>query len=228
MPDVHQWAVEHRKGGAAHFHALPLPNPVRRSVWWFAIDQAALVLGSAQREDVVDAAAAARAGVEVVRRRSGGGAVLLVPGEVTWVDVIIPADDPLWRDDVGRAFDWLGEAWVAALSTLGVEDPRAHRAPMVRTHWSDLMCFAGLGRGEVTVAGRKVVGISQRRTRDGARFQCAVLHRWNPSALLDVLALSPADHRRAETDLRAAAAGVEMSSDGADRFEAAFTGQLPI
>ena len=30
------------------------------------------------------------------------------PGEVVWVDVVIPAADPLWRVDVGEAFVWLG------------------------------------------------------------------------------------------------------------------------
>ena len=227
MSDVHPWAIEHRSGSAAHFHAQPLPDPVRREVWWFAIDRPALVLGSAQRDDVLDTAAVATARLEVVRRRSGGGAVLLTPGEVTWVDVIIPAHDPLWHDDVGRAFDWLGEAWVATLTALGVGEPRAHEGAMVRTRWSDLVCFAGLGRGEVTVGGRKVVGISQRRTRHGARFQCAVLHVWNPAALLDVLRLTPTERQRAGDDVSIAAAGIGMPSDGAERLQAAFLRQLP-
>ena len=42
------------------------------------------------------------------------------------------------------------------------------------------MCFAAVGPGEVlrsesdSVAGKKVVGISQRRTKDAARFQCTL------------------------------------------------------
>jgi hypothetical protein len=53
---------------------------------------------------------------------------------------------------------------------------------MVRTEWSDRVCFAGIGPGEVLdAAGRKVVGISQRRTRGSARFQCAALGRWDPA-----------------------------------------------
>jgi len=228
MPDVHPWAIEHRSGSAAHFHAQPLPDPVRRSVWWFAIDRPALVLGSAQRDDVVDTAAVATARLEVVRRRSGGGAVLLTPGEVTWVDVIIPARDPLWHDDVGRAFDWLGEAWVATFETLGVVDPRAHRGAMVRTAWSDLVCFAGLGRGEVTVGGRKVVGISQRRTRHGARFQCAVLHVWDPAALLAVLRLTPTERQRAASEVADSATGLALPSAGANGLEAAFLRELGV
>ena len=163
----------------------------------------------------------------------GGAAVgepcCSLPGDVTWVDVIIPAHDPLWCDDVGRAFDWLGDAWAAALSALGVEDPRPHRGPMRRTAWSDLVCFAGVGRGEVIVAGRKVLGISQRRTRSGARFQCAVLHRWDPVALVNALALDPEDRRRAAADLRDVAAGIlvpEIAPDGSSGLESAFMRQL--
>ncbi len=37
------------------------------------------------------------------------------------------------------------------------------------------------------MAGRKLVGISQRRTRSWARFQCAVYRRWDPAALVELL-----------------------------------------
>ncbi len=43
------------------------------------------------------------------------------------------------------------------------------------------MCFAGMGPGEVASAGAKLVGLSQRRTREFARFQCTVHHRWQPA-----------------------------------------------
>ena len=59
---------------------------------------------------------------------------------------------------------------------------------MVRTEWSSLVCFAGRGPGEVFVDARKAVGISQRRTRDGARFQCAIHRRWDPATLVGLLA----------------------------------------
>ena len=57
-----------------------------------------------------------------------------MPGEVLWVDVVVPADDPLWDDDVGRATHWLGELWAAALAALrrGGRDA-CTRGAMVRT-----------------------------------------------------------------------------------------------
>jgi lipoate-protein ligase A len=97
----------------------------------------------------------------------------------------------------------VGEAWAAALGELGVS-AEVHRGPLVRSEWSTEVCFAGLGPGEVTVDGRKVVGISQRRTRAAARFQCAALGRWDPAAAVTLLGLPP----RAAEDLRGAAAGV--------------------
>lgn len=89
--------------------------------------------------------------------------------------MLVPADDPLWVDDVGRSFDWLGAVWIRALRSLdlaGADDLAAFAGPLRRSAASDLVCFAGLGPGEVTSAGRKVIGLSQRRTRAGARFQC--------------------------------------------------------
>ena len=124
-------------------------------------------------------------GVEVVRRRSGGGAVLVEPIGTLWVDVVLPRGDALWDDDVGRAAHWLGDAWAAAIGDRAV----VHRGAMVRAPLSDAVCFAGLGPGEVTVDGRKVVGISQRRTREAARFQCVAYERWDAGPLEAALGL---------------------------------------
>jgi lipoate---protein ligase len=178
--------------------AIRVLNPTDRAV----------VLGSAQPESHLDLSAVRAAGLQVARRRSGGGAVLVEPGEVAWVDVIIPADDPYWDDDVGRAMWWLGEAWADALAAVGVPDAGVHRGAMSRTPWSDRVCFAGLGSGEVSLGGRKVVGISQRRTRAGALFQCALLVVWQPERLLAVLALPAAEREAAAAELAGLAAGV--------------------
>jgi len=114
--------------------------------------------------------------------------VLVRPGELLWVDVLLPAGDPLWEDDVGRSFHWLGQAWVDALAALGVE-ASWHDGPMVCTPWCRQVCFAGIGPGEVTVDGRKVVGMSQRRTRAGALFQCAALLKWDATEMARLLDL---------------------------------------
>jgi lipoate-protein ligase A len=176
------WRLLHERGS---FFA-PRDYAGAPTVVFCRVDEPLLVLGSTQ-------AAVPYRGVEVVRRRSGGGAVLVAPESVVWVDVFVPAGHELWEEDVGRAFWWLGDAWAGALAALGVEGVaggvNVHRGPLVTTAWSSLVCFAGLGPGEVTVDGRKVVGMAQRRTREGALFQCALALTWEPERLAQLLAL---------------------------------------
>lgn len=203
------WALEHHTGSAADFHALELPDPTVRTVWWFEVTSPALVLGSTQSVSIVDPALLApTSGVEVVHRRSGGGAVWLEPDGATWIDVILPRSDWLWLDDVSRSALWLGEVWVEVLTRLGCERAVVHEGPMDRRPGSELICFAGLAPGEVTVDDRKVVGISQRRSRHGARFQCAVQHSWEPRPLIDSLALADADRARLSQQVAHSAVGV--------------------
>jgi lipoate-protein ligase A len=188
------------------------------------VTRSAVVLGSTQSLDDVDQLGASSAGLDVVRRRSGGGAVLVEPGAMAWVDVLVPRSDPLWDDDVGRAFWWLGETWRLALASLGVTGAEVHRGGIVTSRWSSKVCFAGLGPGEVTVEGRKMVGMAQRRTRDGALFQCAVPLRWEPQRLLDVLALGAEERAEAAATLNES---VRVLDCGLDDVEAALVAELP-
>lgn len=185
------WSVSTWRAPAAELHALELPAGGRH-VWVLDAAQPALVLGSTQPDTDADTAACAAAGIDIARRRSGGGAVLVGPDECVWIDVLVPRGDPLWHDDIGRATWWLGDAWALALAAVGVGGCRAHRGGMVPSVWSRVVCFAGLGPGEVVDAnGAKVVGISQRRTRAMARFQCAVPLRWDPTRLSGLLTARP-------------------------------------
>jgi lipoate-protein ligase A len=214
------WRVYNVSGTVAELHhTAPLllaPAPAGRVARVARSVDVAVVLGSAQKESTVDRAACTAAGAQVVHRRSGGGAVLVGPGSVLWVDLFVPSTDPLWCADVGRAAWWVGEAWGAALGMAGIAGAEVWRGPMVRREWSSLVCFAGLAAGEVTLAsgGKKVVGISQRRGRSGALFQCACLLRWEPDRLLGLLALTPEERAAAAAAIDDVAQGV-----GADRGE---------
>ena len=188
MPTEQGWEVVERHGTAGELHQRPFPSPARRQIDICHLAGPALVLGSTQTPALVATEAAAAAGVEVVRRRSGGGAVLLDPQGSVWIDVTIPRGDDRWDHDVNRSFGWLGARWAAALATFGLAGS-VHDGPLVRTPASALVCFAGLGPGEVSVDGRKAVGLSQRRTREGARFQAVVYVRAMPPAgdIVDLL-----------------------------------------
>jgi len=168
-----------------------------------------VVLGSTQPEEQADPVRAGDRGVALARRRTGGGAVLVDVVDPVWIDLWLPADDPLASPDLGRSFDWLGETWVTALDALGLRGLSSRRGGVVRTEWSGLVCFAGSGRGEVFDAdGRKVVGLAQRRTRFGSWFQSACLVHWDPSLLLDTLSLSEPQRARARRELATVATGV--------------------
>ncbi|HVF74379.1 MAG TPA: hypothetical protein VM938_04975 [Acidimicrobiales bacterium] len=194
------WTLARLRGAAGELHAREVDYG-HRSVTVCEVTETAVVLGSTQHGDGV-------------RRRSGGGAVLLAPGDPLWVDVVVPRHDPLWHDDVGRAFWWLGKVWAELLGG------QVHHGGLVCTRWSRQVCFGGMGPGEVAVGGRKVVGISQRRTRDGALFQCAVYRTWDPRPLVAHLGL-PAE---AVDELAEAAVGV---GDRLDTLEADFFASLP-
>lgn len=182
-----RWDVVRAKGDARGFHSHGVPAGAQRSVRLLDVSGAALALGSTQSIDDVDLAVAKRLDVDVFNRQSGGGAVLLDPGAQLWIDVVIGRSDSLWSDDVSLASQWLGDVWVEALRSVGTEGV-VHRGAMVTNELSSVVCFAGLAAGEVTVDGAKVVGISQRRTRAGARFQCSVPLSWDATRHAELLA----------------------------------------
>lgn len=159
-------------------------------MWFVDVSNEAIVLGSRQDESLLDLDRCDREGVDVVVRRSGGGIVHLVPGMNVWVDVTISDQHPRWTADVIESTAWLGEAWVQALSELGIEST-TYRGRLEADELGQLVCFASLGSGEVVDSrGAKLVGISQRRTRSSARFQCTVLTAFEPERLIDLLASS--------------------------------------
>ena len=205
------WSVEHARASARALHeAWPSPSAHagRMVRLCTVVGSSAVVLGSAQDDGVLDAKAVRRAGLEVVRRGAGGGAVVVSPDAQVWADLWLPRGDPVWADDVVAASWWVGEVWARVLEGLGVGDPAVHRQGSIRAPWSAAVCFAGLGPGEVTVGGRKVVGLAQRRTRYGARFYAMAPLFWEPGPLLGVLGAEASEPDRDPTVLIDAATGL--------------------
>ena len=178
------------EGHPADLHGRALPTLIARRIDVLVPTTSAVVLGSTQAMPENEAI-----GLDVVRRRSGGGAVLVTPDDPVWVDVDLPA----------------GEAWAAALAALGL-DGKVHRGPFEPGRWGRAVCFAGRGPGEVFVEGAKVVGLAQRRTRAGARFQCAVLRRWEPDRLIEAV-VATAERAAAQRDLPAVARGLDVEAE---------------
>jgi lipoate-protein ligase A len=172
----HSWLRHDWVGTASDFHSKDLP--AERALWLCSAEKPALILGSTQDESDVRVDVAVGSGIEIVRRRSGGGAVYVAPDESVWMDITISREDPLWQDDVSASMLWLGDAFVQALQ------PWVHAETFRGTfHNGDVgraVCFASAAPGEVFVGDNKLVGVSQRRNREGARFQCVLYRQWNP------------------------------------------------
>jgi lipoate-protein ligase A len=185
------------------FRGLPHRYAVARRV-----DRPTLVLGSTQRDGVVRSERAADAGVAVVRRHGGGGAVLLRPDDHLWLEAWIPRDDPLWRADVAAAAVWVGHWWASALSDLGVVGCAVHQGAAHPGRDGALVCVSGRGAGEVFQADRKVMGLSQWRSREGALFHACAYAVWDPGPLVDLLEVEPAHRHALEHDLAGTAIGL--------------------
>jgi lipoate---protein ligase len=212
MPLAGKWLVEYRTGTAEQLHAA-WPEEKVQSKRVVALCEVStpvtLVLGSTQPEPLLDVAEVERTGLVVSKRTSGGGAVLVAPGEQVWVDVWLPRGDPLWDDDVVRSSGWLALAWKDALNDDGVIGLGVNGAPVKRSKWSDLVCFAGIGPGEVLWEGRKLVGLSQRRVRSGARFLTVSPIQAVGPLLLPLMAMSAEDRVELAESLRSTATCLE-------------------
>lgn len=210
MGGSNDWAIETIEADARKLHSSDLP--ARRGVWLMRPVRPAFVLGSSQDARDIDVNFCATRDIDVARRRSGGGAVLVDPGDSVWIDIVIPRDDALWLDDVGRAMYFVGHAWRDALASMGITGLAVNEGLHVANDWSKTLCVAGRGTGEVFAAsGAKIVGISQRRTRDFARFQCIAYFAWNIEVHLGALPTLRTDPERV-TGLVAAIPRIEPAT----------------
>jgi len=192
--------------------------------WYWAVAPA-LILGVFQPPETAHAAACAAHGIPLLRRRSGGTGVLAGPSLLS-CDIALPVGHRLAPPDVTESYRWLGEAWLATLTGLGVPGLRLvpvaevranpYRAPRTAPAdgiWSDAdlvqrACFGSLSPYEVAVGPRKVVGLAQVRRRGGVLFQVGLPLVWQADLLADLLAPRPADRARLAAGLRAHACGL--------------------
>ncbi|MGD1012865.1 MAG: hypothetical protein ABR963_00540 [Acidimicrobiales bacterium] len=151
------------------------------------LTQSVVVLGGSQSSDVLEPARSSELALR--RRRGGGGLVLLQPGDV-WVDWWIPADDERWSKDVHVSSIRCGAIWRDVLAPLVQEEVTVHEGPLEGDVAHRVVCFAGKGPGEVFVGGRKAVGVTQWRVREGI-FLSTVLHAHDSHDVLALLRTVP-------------------------------------
>lgn len=134
-----------------------LAPPTLRFYRW---QPACLSLGYFQRiNESVNLAACRAAGIDLVRRPTGGRAILHA-AEVTYA-LAVPSDYPGFGGRVLETYRTISSALLAGLHSLGVA-----------AQWSageqgphSAACFDTPGDYEITVAGRKLIGSAQTRTR---------------------------------------------------------------
>lgn len=151
------------------------------------VSRPVVVLGSSQSSAVLTP----RVSDDVVlrRRRGGGGLVLLQPGDL-WIDFWIPANDARWSHDVHVSSMTAGDWWAGALSLEVAGEVVVHGGSLEGSTEYRVVCFAGRGPGEVFVDGRKAVGVTQWRVREGI-FLSTVVHSKPSVLLLDLLRNCP-------------------------------------
>lgn len=183
------------RGTALLDDLVPGAPPMLR---WYRAERPAVVVGRGQRGAVT------ATDLPVVVRPSGGGAVLM-DADLLCVDVLLPAGHRWLGGTPADTYDPVGAAWASALAELGVPGLSVHERDLAasrrggpRARLLAAVCYATLGRGEVTAGGRKLVGLAQRRRRGGVLVQCGLLRRWRPAPLLAALGADPDDRQVAD------------------------------
>ena len=103
---------------------------------------------------------------------------------------------------------WLGDAWADALAIprgAGRHGPPRPPRPVSALR-PDLLRRVGARRGHDRRG--QGGGDLAARTRVGARFQCAVLHEWDPRRLVELLALSADEREVLVADLACSGVGI--------------------
>ena len=155
----------------------PVAQP-RFRVWTY--DAPAIVLGCSQRRLEEGARARLAPQVELLLRPSGGGAVLAGPWMVS-CSVVLPLAHPWVQGRLPDSYQGLGQLHVEVLAALGVpstalppaevDAANARTGPIVP--WA---CYGSLAPWEVVdAAGRKLVGLAQRRQRTGVLLVAGTL-----------------------------------------------------
>jgi len=184
-------AVTRHVGTAAELHALPMPTDgTAVQMWHMAPTGRAVVMGSAQKPEQFRHERLVTDQVELGGRRSGGGAVYIDPLGVAWVDVLVPASSALYSRDLVEMFERVGRLWHDALGRCGIEAAMFEAgaaAPSSRSESARLACWAGIGWGELVLGSAKIIGLSQRRTRWGARVQGMAVLNASAGLVVDYL-----------------------------------------
>lgn len=113
-------------------------------------------------------------GLDLAVRPTGGGPVLW-DEDLVALDVVLPQGDPRIARDITASYRWVGEACQRALVGLGIDQARTIGPAAARiASGAAPFCFAGISPWEVTVHGKKVVGLCAARRQLGHLIQIGI------------------------------------------------------
>lgn len=176
MPTTH--TVEQEQAWNSRQLEAPVTTP-RFHVWTYATPT--IVLGCSQRALHAEVAGRLPQGLALVQRPSGGGAVLTGPWLVG-ASVVLPVTHPWVSGGLVDSYRALGLLHVAVLEGLGIparalpdtEVAQANAAMGATVDWA---CYGSLAPWELTdTRGRKLVGLAQRRQRNGILLVAGTLN----------------------------------------------------
>ena len=132
-------------------------------------------------------------GVDIVRRLTGGKAVFH-DDEITYC-VAAGAGEKSFPADISGTYKAVSDCLICGLSYLGIKANIA--SDCLRMKDADLKscCFSATSRNELLVAGRKICGSAQMRTKDGFLQHGSLLLTFDPvKALSVILPSSTSEH----------------------------------
>lgn len=157
MPAAYNMAMDEALALAAAIpgepgHAVPT---LRLYTW----DRPSVSLGSFQGMDEIDAGYCDISGIPVVRRPTGGRGIL--HGVELTYGFSAPTYGGLFAGGLFDSYRLLGEAFLLAFRSLGIPCESESRKRGRAGHTG--VCFQSTSYGEISVAGRKIIGSAQRR-----------------------------------------------------------------
>jgi lipoate-protein ligase A len=167
----------------AAFVRRGLAPPTLRLYAW---DAPSVTLGCFQRSADLDLGYCRETGIPVVRRPTGGRAVLH-GNELTYSFSAQTAEKP-FRRNLRGTYRGLSSAFSLAFRAVGLSPHTVSRRRTGTTR--SPLCFQAPSFGEITLAGRKVIGSAQRRWQDGFLQQGSIPYDIDPEIMGRVFALN--------------------------------------
>ncbi len=156
-------------------------HPVLRFYGWEA---PTLSIGYFQRTDEIDLEACRTSAVSLVRRPTGGRAVLHQQ-DLTY-SLVLPLRPPWTRLSIAESYRRINSCLKRGLETLGM----SASVLKARGHGGDSLsplCFSAVGRHDVLVGGKKVIGSAQRRFPAAILQQGSILLDFDPTGIALIL-----------------------------------------